>query len=135
MKISGVKKIKQKIFKNPKGDLFKFVSKKNIFFKTFGEIYFNEINQNQRKGWIKHKKNQCLIICLVGKVKFHLIDKFDKEKEFILKEKSGKILLIPPKVWFSFQSVNKNSLIANLINLPHFDKEVEKSKIIKKYKI
>ena len=28
MKIIGVKKIKQRVFKNPKGDLLKFVSKK-----------------------------------------------------------------------------------------------------------
>ena len=44
MKIIGVKKIKQSIFKNSKGDLIKFVSKKNNFFKSFGEVYFNEIN-------------------------------------------------------------------------------------------
>ena len=52
MKISGVKKIDQKVFKNSKGDLLKFVSKKSNFFKSFGEIYFNEIKQNQKKGWI-----------------------------------------------------------------------------------
>ena len=135
MTVKSIKLLNKKIFKNPKGDLIKYISKKDFFYRKFGEIYFTEIKKNKKKGWIKHKKNQCLIICLVGKVKFHLIDKFDKEKKFILKEKSGKILLIPPKVWFSFQSVNKNSLIANLINLPHFDKEVEKSKKIKKYKI
>ena len=56
MRIIGVKKIQQKIFKNNKGDLLKFVSKKDSFFKSFGEIYFNEITQNKKKGWIKHKK-------------------------------------------------------------------------------
>ena len=40
MKIIGVKKIKQSIFKNSKGDLIKFVSKKNNFFKSFGESLF-----------------------------------------------------------------------------------------------
>ena len=48
MKIIGVKKIKQSIFKNSKGDLIKFVSKKNNFFKSFGEVYFNEINCNKK---------------------------------------------------------------------------------------
>ena len=65
MKIVGVKKIKQRIFKNPKGDLLKFVSKKNDFFKSFGEIYFNEINSNKKKGWILHKKNQCIFSAVV----------------------------------------------------------------------
>ena len=50
MRIIGVKKIQQKIFKNNKGDLLKFVSKKDNFFKSFGEIYFNEITQNKKKA-------------------------------------------------------------------------------------
>ena len=49
MKINGVKKIEQKVFKNSKGDLLKFVSKKSNYFKSFGEIYFNEIKQNKKK--------------------------------------------------------------------------------------
>ena len=56
MKIIGIKKISTKHFKNDKGDLLKFVSKKNPYFKSFGEIYFNEINHKKKKGWIKHKK-------------------------------------------------------------------------------
>ena len=68
MKIIGVKKIKQRVFKNSKGDLLKFVSKKNNFFKSFGEIYFNEINLNKKKGWILHKKNQCIFTVVYGEV-------------------------------------------------------------------
>ena len=34
MKITGVKKIETKTFKNPKGDLLKFVSKKNSYFNN-----------------------------------------------------------------------------------------------------
>ena len=49
MKISGVKKIKLNIFKNNKGDLLKFISKKNSFYSKFGEIYFNEINFKKKK--------------------------------------------------------------------------------------
>ena len=56
MKIIGVKKIKQSVFKNSKGDLIKFVSKKNNFFKSFGEVYFNEINYNKNtKRYRQHK--------------------------------------------------------------------------------
>ena len=38
MKIIGVKKIEVKLFKNNKGDLLKYVSKKSPYFKSFGEI-------------------------------------------------------------------------------------------------
>ena len=49
MKITGVKNITAKVFKNQKGDLIKFISKKNPYFKSFGEIYFNEINYKKKK--------------------------------------------------------------------------------------
>ena len=55
MKINGVKKIEQKVFKNSKGDLLKFVSKKSNYFKSFGEIYFSIANPNAVKAWHLHK--------------------------------------------------------------------------------
>ena len=87
MKISGVKKIEQKIFKNSKGDLLKFVSKKSKYFKSFGEIYFNEIKQNKKKGWIQHKKNHCLFSVAYGEVNFKLIDGRKKSRSFEVEEK------------------------------------------------
>ena len=57
MTVKLIKVFKNKVFKNKKGSLTKYVSKKNKFFKKFGEVYFNEIKYNQTKGWILHKKN------------------------------------------------------------------------------
>ena len=51
MTIKKVRIFKNKIIKNKKGNLIKFVSTKNLFFKKFGEIYFNEINFKKQKGW------------------------------------------------------------------------------------
>ena len=113
MKIVGVKKIKQRIFKNPKGDLLKFVSKKNDFFKSFGEIYFNEINSNKKKGWILHKKNQCIFSAVYGEVKFKLYDgrkkssSFNNEANITLNKNKYNILIVPPGVWFSFTTKKK----------------------------
>ena len=129
MKIIGVKKIKQRIFKNPKGDLLKFVSKKNDFFKSFGEIYFNEINSNKKKGWILHKKNQCIFSAVYGEVIFKLYDgrkkssSFNNEANITLNKNKYNILVVPPGVWFSFTTKKKKSVIANLINKPHSDNE------------
>ena len=61
MKIIGLKNIKRKIIKNKKGDILKFLSKKDNFFKKFGEIYFTEILKSKVKGWNYHKKNNCLL--------------------------------------------------------------------------
>ena len=141
MKINGVKKIKQKIFKNSKGDLLKFVSKKNVFFKSFGEIYFNEINFNKKKGWIKHKKNQCLFSVPYGEVNFKLIDgrkkslSFNNVENVTLKKNNYNVLIVPPGVWFSFTTKKKKSVLANLINKPHSDNETVKLDKIGKFYI
>jgi dTDP-4-dehydrorhamnose 3,5-epimerase-like enzyme len=113
--------------------LLKFVSKKNDFFKSFGEIYFNEINSNKKKGWILHKKNQCIFSAVYGEVIFKLYDgrkkssSFNNEANITLNKNKYNILIVPPGVWFSFTTKKKKSVIANLINKPHSDSESIKS--------
>jgi len=141
MKIIGVKKIKVKLFKNNKGDLLKYVSKKSSYFKSFGEVYFNEINFQKKKGWILHKKNQSIICVCYGEVKFKLIDGRKKSKSFnvenniIISKKNHSILIIPPGIWFSFTTNKKKSIFANFINYVHSDKESIKIDKIKNYVI
>lgn len=141
MKIIGVKKISAKSFKNNKGDLLKFVSKKDFFFKSFGEVYFNEINYKKKKGWIKHKKNQCIFAVAYGEINFKLVDdrKFSKtfgnEENIKLNKRKHSVLILPPGIWFSFTTNKKKSILINLINTVHSDKEILKSKKIKNYHI
>ena len=135
MTVKLVKLYKNTIFKNKKGNLLKYISTKNSFFKKFGEIYFNYINYNKTKGWNLHKKNNCLLICISGKVKFHIIDRKGKEVKIILDSNNSRILKIPPQVWFSFKSIKSNSIIENFLNSPHKDSEILKSKKIKNYLI
>ena len=141
MKIIGVKNITAKVFKNQKGDLIKFISKKNLHFKSFGEIYFNEINYKKKKGWIKHKRNQCIFTVAYGEIDFKLIDDRKKSKTFgsenniKLNKKKHSILIIPPGIWFSFTTLKKKSILVNLINSVHSDNEILKSKKIKSYYI
>lgn len=135
MTIKKIKIFKNKIILNKKGNLIKFISTKDLFFKKFGEVYFNEIFYKKKKGWIKHLKNNCLIQCVIGKIKFHFIDKNLKEKKYILESNSGKILKIPPNIWFSFTSLSKKSILVNFIENFHKDSEVKKKNIVKNYKI
>ena len=107
--------------------------KKNNFFKSFGEVYFNEINYNKKKGWILHKKNQCIFTTVYGEVIFRLFDGRKKSKSFECEElitiskTKDNVLIVPPGVWFSFTTKKKKSIIANLINNPHSDNESIKS--------
>ena len=139
MKIIGVKKIKVKSFKSYKGNLYKYVSKKSSYFKSFGEIYLNEINYKMKKGWILHKKNLCIITVSYGNVKFKLIDgrkkskSFNKEDNITMSTKKHSVLVIPPGVWFSFTTELKKSVILNLFDRVHYDHEATKQNQIKDY--
>jgi|TARA_B100000780_G_C20909753_1_gene362218 dTDP-4-dehydrorhamnose 3,5-epimerase-like enzyme len=141
MKIIGVKKIAAKSFKNNKGDLLKFVSIKDSYFKSFGEVYFNEINQKKKKGWIKHKKNQCIFSVAYGEINFKLIDDrknsktFGNEENIKLNKNKHSVLILPPGIWFSFSTNKKKSILVNLINSVHSDNETLKSKTVKNYYI
>ena len=132
MKISGLKKINIKIFKNKKGDLIKYLSSRDSFFKKFGEIYFSEIKKNQIKGWNLHKRYRCHLAVISGSVTFNFIDSRKNSKTYLKKEKitlSKKnygVLLVPPKIWFSFTTKNKVSLVVNTLNYPHLDSETKK---------
>jgi len=141
MKITGVKKILVKSFQNNKGDLLKFVSKKSSYFKSFGEIYFNEINYKKRKGWVKHKKNQCIFSVAFGEISFLIIDDrkksktYNQEEKIKLSKKDHSVLIVPPGVWFSFSTNKKKSILVNLINNVHSDNETIKSNKVKDYYI
>ena len=126
MTVNKIKIFKGKIFKNKSGNLIKYISKKNIYFRKFGEVYFNHIKFKKTKGWIRHKKNNCLIQCVQGKVKFFFIDKNENKKNLIIRSSSGNVLLIPAKIWFSFKSILNDSIIVNMIEEPHDDNEIEK---------
>jgi dTDP-4-dehydrorhamnose 3,5-epimerase-like enzyme len=122
--------VNSQFFKNKKGDVIKYISKKSKYFKKFGEIYFSEIKKNKIKGWIKHTRNTCIICVPSGKVKFFTVkENFHDQKKFILSKKINKLLIIPPGYWFSFLSINKISLVANLIDDIHSDNEVIKKNI------
>ena len=137
MKITGLKIYSNKVIKNSKGDILKFLSRRNVFFKKFGEIYFSEIKKNKTKGWNFHKKNTCLLSVIYGNVKFSFIDGRKKSKTFNkmttikLNKKNYKVISLPPKIWFSFHSLSNLSIIVNCIEQPHSDNETLKSKKIK----
>ena len=133
MSIKKIKLIKRLIYKNSKGQIVKYVSIKDNFFKSFGEIYFNQINKNKKKGWNYHKKNSCIFFCIQGRVKFHFIDKNSKEKKITLTSNATKVLIVPPKIWISMESKSNISVLANFINFPHCDKEIKKSHIVNNY--
>tara|TARA_B100000795_G_C22740784_1_gene415244 strand:- start:310 stop:717 length:408 start_codon:yes stop_codon:yes gene_type:complete len=132
MKINGLKKIDIKVIKNSKGDILKFISSKDPFYKKFGEVYFSEIKKNKVKGWNLHTKYVCFLSVLSGSVTFSFEDNRMNSKTYKLKEKiilkksNYGILVVPPNIWFNFKGNIDNSIIVNALNYPHNKLETRK---------
>jgi|TARA_B110000037_G_scaffold22495_1_gene25316 dTDP-4-dehydrorhamnose 3,5-epimerase len=131
MSVSKIKVIKLKTFSNPIGDTMKYLSKKSIFFKGFGETYFSEIKKNKTKGWNYHKKYWCILCVPFGQVKFNFRNNLEsKSKSITIGKKNYSTIVVPPKTYFSFKSNVKISLVANTINGAHNDNETIKIPLI-----
>lgn len=125
--LKKVKKIPLKVIRNKSGDIIKYIDKKSLFFKKFGEVYFNEIKRSKKENdWIFHKKYQCIILVIQGKIQFNIKNK-KKIKKLNLSNK--RILVISPCTWFKFSSITKSALFVNLIDGSHDPKETIREKI------
>ena len=128
--------INQKIIRNKKGNIKKFLTKKSKEYKGFGECYFSEIKKNDTKGWKKNLSTHQMLTVIHGSVIFFVIDdriknKIKKYKFLIDSNRNFKKLIIPKNVWYSFKSNYKDtSIIFNFLNTEH-----KKTKIIRKIKI
>ena len=120
-------KIKLKSIVNPAGNIIKYISKKDKYFKQFGEIYFNQIKKGHVKGWNLHKECTCLISVVYGSIEFTTMEYEKKnKKKYVLKSTKPTMLIIPPKKWFKFRSLEKFSIFSNIINKVHSPKETQK---------
>ena len=105
------------------------------------KLILQKLKKNKTKGWNYHKKNNCIIAVPYGKVNFWFIDgrknskSYHKEDKIIIGKENYQIILVPPKIWFSFKSLTKISIIVNSIDNPHSDNETLKSISIKNHQI
>ncbi len=134
-----IKRFLLKDIKGKKGNLLKFVSRKDKFFKKFGEIYFSEIKYGKTKGWNYHKKNKCHLSVISGRVRFHILKKKGEKTYFSQKvtisRKNYSMMIIPPKTFFSFKGLDSKNIIANFMENYHDPKETLKFSEVKNIQI
>ena len=117
---------KNKVFKTKIGKLIKFANKESKFFKKFGRC-ISIISKFQKKNdWILHKKYQCIILVVNGKIEFCFKNKKGIKK---INLNNKMILSIYPGTWFKFSSKTKSALFVNLIDGIHDPKETIREKI------
>ncbi len=128
--IKGLEINKLKEINVPKGNVLKFLDKRDKSFKEFGECYLSCIKFNAIKGWKRHKKATLNLIVPVGKIKFVIFGKNNKSKSifnhFILSRENYFRLTIPPMFWVAFQGLSETeSVLINLIDIVHDPNEAE----------
>ena len=117
-----------KRIKNTKGDILHYIKRKWSIVPNIQEIYFSYIKKNKVKGWIKHKKNICLISVPRGKVFIELKKEDERSlKKIKLESSNPKLLIIYPNTWYAITNLgNTDALIVNAMNGLHKKSEYTK---------
>ena len=105
---------------HPKGDLFHGMKKSDNGYDGFGEAYFSTINQNDIKGWKKHKKMTLNLIVPVGEINFVVYN--EETKDFFsvtLSQNNYRRLTVKPNLWMAFQGVGEYNMLLNLASIEH----------------
>lgn len=121
---------KEKIINLSNGDVMHAIKKNSNGFVGFGEAYFSSIKYNAIKAWKRHNKMYLNLTVPFGKVHFTIFDdknNLENFAEHILSSENYLRLTIPPGVWVGFKGLSKpHSLVLNVADILHEDKEVEK---------
>ncbi len=108
-----------KIF-NPKGDILKIIKKSDPVYDGFGEAYFSIINQDEIKGWKKHKRMTLNLVVPIGEVEFLIYNKNINEFFNIrISKENYKRLTIKSGLWVAFKGIARFNVLFNLSNIEH----------------
>lgn len=112
------------------GDVMHGLKETDNGYINFGEAYFSYIKHNKVKAWKKHSLMQLNLIVPKGDVLFVFKDELGSFREEIVGDINKVRLTVPPGLWFGFKGINtKDSVILNISNIMHDDKEVERKNI------
>ena len=129
--IDGVFIEKLKKIDDPRGNVMHMLRCDAPYFKSFGEVYFSEINPGMIKAWRKHLKMTQLFAVPIGKIRLVI---FDDRKQSptvgeIMEIETGVdnycLIRIPALVWYGFKGMMEPfSLVTNCADIPHDPNEI-----------
>ena len=123
-----------KIINTEGGSVLHMLRSDSPLFKSFGEIYFSELQPKAIKAWKRHHEQTQNICVPSGAALFVLYDnrvnspscgKFMELK--LGKTEAYSLLQIPPLIWYGFACLGSSmALLANCANIPHNPLESER---------
>jgi dTDP-4-dehydrorhamnose 3,5-epimerase len=115
-----------KIIHHKKGDIYKIMKKSDKEFYGFGEAYFSTINQNDIKGWKKHKEMNSNLVVATGEIEFVIFNENTKEFfNIIISYDNYQRLTISAGLWMAFRGIGNHNVLLNLSNIEHTPEESE----------
>ena len=118
----------------PGGPVLHMLRADSPLFRSFGEVYFSEVEPRCVKAWKRHSRQTQHFSVPVGRLKVVLYDdRPDSSTHGVLQEielgrpDAYRLLRIPPQVWYGFTALGEvPALICNCVDLPHDPAESER---------
>ena len=129
--IEGVVVRPLKQIADERGKVMKMLSRDDVGFVEFGEIYFSCVFPGVVKGWHLHKRMILNYAVPYGRIKFVLFD--DREnsptkgqiQEIFLGPDNYLLVTVPPLVWNGFKGAGTEmAIVANCASIPHDPDEI-----------
>jgi len=124
------------IIADERGAVLHMLKSTDPSFAGFGEIYFSQIGNGQKKAWRLHPHATSQIAVPHGCVRIIMCDQrggsptYNSIQEVELSDTNYQLLTIPPSIWFAFQCIGtSDALIANCSNMVHDPTAVERRAI------
>lgn len=102
-------------------------------FAGFGEVYFSQIHGGAVKAWKRHHQSIQQLTVPMGSVRIVIYDdrpdSTSRNAVDVIEvgENQYRLVQIPARLWYGFQGLAPgSSLIANCVDLPYVDAEVER---------
>ena len=134
--IQGLQATKKRIINVEGGNVLHGLTKTDLGFAGFGELYFSEVLPGSIKAWKRHTKMTMNLLVPVGLVTFVFLDGREgsvsqgNKMEITVGLENYVRLTVPPMIWFGFcNPAAEMALVTNFANITHQNEEVERKPI------
>jgi dTDP-4-dehydrorhamnose 3,5-epimerase len=105
----------------------------DILFCGFGDSYVSIVKPGEVKGFYTHRYKECHITCVVGKVKFVIVDDLSSEGAFSVNEVYlggfyPSFAVVPPGFWYGWSCLGDTA--STLINVVTENNSVKDNDIL-----
>ena len=129
--LDGVTVTPLKRIADERGAVLHMLRADDPLFEGFGEIYFSVVRAGVIKAWKRHSRMIQHFAVPSGNIRLVIFDARNDSptngqlQEILTGEDHYARVRIPPGVWYGFQALERDAMIANCASIPHDPAEAE----------